>query len=498
MSHEPPVVTKSFVRFEKQHIMPIPETERTGTTWSVFAIWMGLNMMPLAAVTGAIATGTYNLPIGWSVAAILAGNLIGAFGSALHASQGPHLGIPQMLQARGQFGFLGGGLFALIALIMFMGLFASILVVAKDSLILVFPNVNGTLAIIGFAVIGVVLCIYGYDLLRKTMVYLSWIIGIAVAVSMVLLWISPSTSTGPADAAFSFEGFFAVLAVGVVWQLAYAPYVSDYTRYLPKTTGPKTAFWTTYTGLVGSSVFVMILGVLLGTIAPENPLEGLSSQLGVIGLAVLIIFALTSAIINGVELYSAVMNGLTVLQSSFRKVTITSGTRVVATVILGAVATGVAVLGQGNFMFWFESFLDLLLYALIPWSAINLVDYFIIKKGDYAVSELFLRDGGRYGKWNKVGLISYFIGLGAQLPFMISPVFTGFMAEYFQNIDVSWFIGFVFTAIVFLVLDRVFRQDATSTAAEVVPETATFAVGREQKTSSVQPTTTVGASNKAK
>ena len=166
MSQEAPAVTKSFIRFEKQHIMPIPESERTGTTWSVFAIWVGLNMMPLAAVTGAIATGTYNLPIGWSIAAILTGNLVGAFGSALHASQGPHLGIPQMLQARGQFGFLGGGLFALIALIMFMGLFASILVVAKDSLVLVFPDINGTLAIIVFALVGIVLCIYGYDLLR--------------------------------------------------------------------------------------------------------------------------------------------------------------------------------------------------------------------------------------------------------------------------------------------------------------------------------------------
>ena len=459
MSQEAPVVTRSFIRFEKQHIMPIPESERTGTTWSVFAIWVGLNMMPLAAVTGAIATGTYNLPIGWSIAAILTGNLIGAFGSALHASQGPHLGIPQMLQARGQFGFLGGGLFALIALIMFMGLFASILVVAKDSLVLVFPGINGTLAIIVFAVVGIVLCIYGYDLLRKVMVYLSWIIGISVAVAMVLLWANPSTTAGPSDAAFFVEGFFAVMAVGVVWQLAYAPYVSDYTRYLPRATGPKIAFWTTYTGLVGSSVFVMILGVLLGTIAPANPLEGLSAQLGVLGLVVLIIFALTSAIINGVELYSAVMNGLTVLQSSFRGITITSGTRVLTTVVLGGIATFVAVLGQGNFMFWFESFLNLLLYALIPWSAINLADYFIIKKGHYVVPELFLRDGGRYGKWNAVGLVSYFIGLACQIPFMISPMFESPLAKHINHIDISWLVGFVATAIVFLVLERIFGAE---------------------------------------
>lgn len=477
MNPEVPVVTKSFVRFEKQHIMPIPETERTGTTWSVFAIWVGLNMMPLAAVTGAIATGTYNLPIGWSIAAILAGNIIGSFGSALHASQGPNLGIPQMLQARGQFGYLGGGLFALIALIMFMGLFASILVVAKDSLMLVFPGINGTAAIIGFAALGLVLCIYGYDLLRKTMVYLSWLIGIAVAISMALLWMKPEVAAGPADAAFSMEGFFAVMAVGVVWQLAYAPYVSDYTRYLPKATGPKIAFWTTYTGLVGSSVFVMILGVLLGTVAPNNPLEGISAQLGVLGLIVLVIFAITSAVINGVELYSAVMNGLTVLQSSFPRVTITTGTRVGATIIIGGIATGVAVLGQGNFMFWFESFLNLLLYALIPWSAINLVDYFILKKGHYVVSDLFLRTGGRYGRWNAVGLVSYFVGLAAQVPFMMSPLFNGPLAEPMNYIDVSWLIGFVFTALLFLLLHRLFAATTPPTPAKgeaKVIESASF------------------------
>jgi len=465
VSQEPAAVTKSFVRFERQHILPIPEDERTGTTWSVFAIWVALNMMPLAAVTGAIATGTYGLSIGWSIAAILTGNIIGSFGSALHASQGPHLGIPQMLQARGQFGYLGGALFAFIALIMFMGFFASILVVAKDSIVLVFPGLNGSLSILVFAVIGVGLCIYGYDILRKTMVYISWLIGIAVALSIVGLIFSAEGVHSAPGAGFEIHGFFSVTAVGVVWQLAYAPYVSDYTRYLPKATGPKAAFWSTYIGLVGSSVFVMMLGVLLGTYSADNPLTGLSEVLGGFGLLVLVIFAVTSALINGVELYSAVMNGLTVLQSSVRNITITTQTRVATTLTLGGVATVIALLGQGNFMTLFEIFLDLLLYALIPWSVINLVDYFIVRKREYAVSELFQRDGGRYGRWDAVGLISYVIGLLAQLPFMILPgveegeEIVGPFAKYIGELDLSWLIGFVFTGIVFLILERIFRKE---------------------------------------
>lgn len=454
MSTEPPVVTKSFVRFEQQHIMPIPETERTGTNWSIFAIWVSLNMMPLAVVTGAVASGSYGLPVGWSILAIVAGNVIGAFGAALHASQGPHLGVPQMLQARAQFGYLGASLFAIIAFIMFMGFFASILIVAKDSLAVVLPGFDGTLAIVVFAVIGIVLCVFGYDLLRKTMTWLSIIIGIAVALSMIMFWARPEVVAARDDAVFNPEGFFAMLAIGVVWQLAYAPYVSDYTRYLPKKTGPRTAFWSTYLGLMLSSVFVMSLGVLLGAANPDNPLSALGEHLGEIGLIVLLIFAVSSALINGVELYSAVMNGLTVLQSNF-KVTVTTRVRVWTTVVSGGIATAIAVMGQGDFMANFEAFLTLLLYVLIPWSAINLVDYFIVHKGEYSIGDMFAPNGGRYGKWNAVGLGSYAIGLAAQVPFMITPLFTGPMAEPLQFIDIAWLVGFVVTAIVYLALVRV-------------------------------------------
>lgn len=453
MSHPTHSESKSYVRFEQQHILPIPESERTGTNWSLFAIWVSLNMMPLTVVTGAVASGAYGLPVGWSIVAILAGNVIGAFGSALHASQGPHLGIPQMLQARAQFGYLGASLFAVIAFVMFMGFFSSILIVAKDSLLAVFPGFDGTTAIILFAVIGIGLCVFGYDLLSKTMVWLSIVIALAVTVSMVMFWTKPQVTGAHAEAAFSFEGFFAMLAIGIVWQLAYAPYVSDYSRYLPKTTGPKRAFWCTYLGLVVSSVFVMTLGVLLGAANPENPLAALGDYLGPVGLIVLIVFAVSSALINGVELYSAVMNALTVMQSSVKS-TITASTRIWTTIVCGGVATMIAILGQGDFMTMFESFLTLLLYVLIPWSAINLADYFIVQKGDYHVDDLFARDGGRYGRWNVVGLSSYAIGLAAQVPFMITPLFTGPLAAPLQNIDIAWLVGFVVTAAVYLGLTR--------------------------------------------
>lgn len=452
-----PTTTQTLVQFEKRHILPIPENERSGSVRSLFAIWVGINMLPLTVVTGAIATGSFGLSIGWSIVAILAGNVIGAFGAALHASQGPHLGVPQMLQARAQFGFYGGSLLAFIALLMFLGFFASILIVAKDSLLAVFPDLNPVVVIVVFAAVGIAISVYGYDLLRKAMVVLSVIIAAVVVIAMVLLWFQPAVTTANPEADFTIAGFFGMLAIGVVWQLAYAPYVSDYSRYLPKDTGPKQAFWATYLGLVLSSVFVMILGVLLGAADPADPLGAMGALLGPFGTLGLLVFAFSAAMINAAELYSGVMCALTAVNSSFRRA-VTSRTRVVTTVACGAIATAAALAGESDFVTTFQNFVTILLYVLIPWSAINLVDYFIIRKGDYAIDELFQRDGGRYGRWNAVGLATYALGILIQIPFMVTPIFTGPLAEPLGFVDIAWIVGFVVSGLVYLLLTRVFRK----------------------------------------
>ena len=50
---------------------------------------------------------SFGLTFWWAVIAIAAGTLAGALFIALHATQGPRLGVPQTIQSRGQFGFYG-------------------------------------------------------------------------------------------------------------------------------------------------------------------------------------------------------------------------------------------------------------------------------------------------------------------------------------------------------------------------------------------------------
>lgn len=455
--------TTKIITFERRHIRPIPQDERHGTSRGLFFVWLGINMLPLTVVTGALGPTLFGLSLGWTITAVLAGNVIGGIGAALHASQGPQLGIPQMLQARGQFGYFGGSLLAFIALIMFLGFFASNLVVAAQSFAAVFNSDSINLGIVACAVIALAVAVFGYDLVRKMMAVFSLIIGALVLISIAISVFNPTTFEARDELSFNFAGFFGMLAIGVTWQLAYAPYVSDYSRYMPKEGGSKQAFWATYLGLVTGTVLVMILGALVGlTTTDGDAMAALGRLLGGFGPVVLFAFGVASAVMNSSNIYSGVMCSLTVLETFSVKIKIDTMKRVLMTVFYALLAMLGALLGKDDFLSIFSDFVSILLYVLIPWSAINLLDYFVLRKGHYAVEDMFRRDGGRYGRWDRIGLVSYLIGLLVQVPFMVTNLYTGPLAEPLGFVDVAWIVGFVVPGVVYLVLRNASRRVRTA------------------------------------
>ncbi len=54
--------------------------------------------------------------------------------------------------------------------------------------------------------------------------------------------------------------------------------------------------------------------------------------------------------------------------------------------------------GDRHFLTNFSNFLLLVLYLFIPWTAVNLVDYYIVRRGHYAIAEIF-NPHGMYGRW---------------------------------------------------------------------------------------------------
>ena len=66
--------------------------------------------------------------------AIGAGTLIGALLIALHATQGPWLGVPQSIQSWGQFGFYGSAFMFPAVLLLSVGFIAAELVIQAQAM----------------------------------------------------------------------------------------------------------------------------------------------------------------------------------------------------------------------------------------------------------------------------------------------------------------------------------------------------------------------------
>lgn len=78
---------------------------------------------------------------------------------------------------------------------------------------------------------------------------------------------------------------------------------------------------------------------------------------------------------------------------------------------------------------------------LVPWTAINLVDYYLVAHGEYHVESFFKRDGGIYGYFNATAISCYILGILVEVPFMSTSIYTGPIALTFGGADLSWIIG---------------------------------------------------------
>ena len=443
-------------RIEIPTIQPIPRDARHGTARDLFTIWFGSNIMLLTVVTGGLAVTVFGLSFAWAVIGLTVGNMAGGVFMALHAAQGPTLGVPQMVQTRGQFGSVGSMLVVGIVIVMYLGFVASNLVLSGEALASLAPGLSATPGIVFVSVLGVIAAIYGYALIHAYTRWMSLVSGLVLALAFV--WVIGVHGL-PADFlmrnGFSWSGFIDTVSVAALWQIAYAPYVSDYTRYMPVNTGVKPAFWASFWGCVLGSLLPMILGAVVGIAVKGGGLvHGLTLLLGAIAPLVLIVFSIGIASASAMNLYCGALSSLTFGQTLLPRWSPGPGARTVIVLVLGALSTGVAMLGRAEFLTSYEHFILFLLYVLVPWTAINLVDYYLLRHGVYDVESFFRRDGGIYGRVNGAAIFCYVLGIAVQLPFVDSAMYTGPAARAMGGIDLSWIVGLSVTAPVYYFLAR--------------------------------------------
>jgi len=438
-------------RLEQNTIQPIPASMRHGKASDLFTIWFGSNIMMLTVVTGALAVTVFKQPFWWGVLAIVIGNMVGAVFMALHSAQGPQLGVPQMVQTRGQFGSLGSLLVVGIVVIMYLGFFASTLVLGGQALRSLTPavTVNEGVGVVG--ILSLVATIFGYNLIHAYARLMAWCSGSVLLLAFVwIIFVHGLPVNFLAKNSPNLVGFLGTVSVAALWQIAYAPYVSDYSRYMPKDTGAKDAFWASYWGCTLGSILPMVLGALVGLVVKDGDVvNGLTSLThGVSGLVV-IVLSIGIAAANAMNLYCGTLSTIAIIQTLIPTWSGKARARVIAALVLFSISLVIALFGQANFLDEYTNFILLLLYVLVPWTAVNLIDYYLVCHGEYDVDSFFEQDGGIYGRFNGIAIASYLFGIAVQLPFVATDIYTGPIAQKLHGADVSWVVGLVLTSLVY-------------------------------------------------
>jgi len=295
---------------------------------------------------------------------------------------------------------------------------------------------------------------FGYDMFHsynRIVTYLSTAAFLAILIK--LLTILPSHLPAGDNSA---GNILLAISVFVAWQVTWAPYVSDYSRYMPENTSSARVFTYTYVGSVGGASLVMCIGAIAAVVADKavtaNAPDYLAGLLGSAKWLFLIIFILGVGSGNFGNLYGPYLTFMAIISPSGKLASKTTGrtARLIATTVVAIIGTLIAIKASSNFITDLTNFLVFTLYLLVPWTAINLTDFYVIRHGRYDIPELFKADG-IYGKVNWFALVVYALTVLVEWPFMNNAWIVGAAANALGGADIAWIVGFVFAAVVYYV-----------------------------------------------
>ncbi len=411
---------------EKRSIDYVPLAERHGKVWHLWPVWFSGD-----AHLATLAVGVLGITLGgnllWTAVAVLAGCLLGTFFMAFHSTQGPQLGLPQMIQSRPQFGYSGALLVWAVAMVAYIGYNAFNQVLAAQALHQLTTSISPTspAAIIVFALIAVGLAAVGYDkihLAQRAFAYLMIAILTVFSLGALCFLKFPAAQWDPA--AFRGVPFLAELFAAASYQLSWSIYVSDYSRYLPRDVGVRASFWWTYLGAFVGGAWMMLVGTVAAAAAPTLDVAAAmehAADLVLPGLGkVLLVGALLGLItISALNFYGASLTLLSVADT-VRPLRCTVAKRLASLAVAFVASNAIA-----------------------------------------------FNPSGMYGQWNWRGLIAYVVGFAVMIPFFSSGMYTGPIARALGGADVAMLVGLPVAAGIYLLACRSIdlRQDRQRAAA---------------------------------
>ena len=349
---------------EQHHIGVIPESDRHGRPRDQFTLWFAANANVVNFTLGVLAI-VFGLNLFWALVAIVVGNVLGMLLTALHAWQGPRLGVPQMIQSRGQFGFYGASFIILVSIVLDIGYLAASQVLQGNALNLLVSSISVQWWIIIITLPAVALAIFGGNVASTTL-----FAGLGAWIASLV----PNGTSNPLGALAKVSGLWIMFFMGI----------------------------------------------------SQIPGDTLNAYTGMLAFA------------------SLGSNSKQFMAAQRRQ-----AVRLTGILLIFVIGTVLACLNSKHFFSSFENFIGVLLFFFVPWSAINLVDYYLVKRGNYDVASFFTPDG-IYGKFQWWACLCYVITLAVQVPFLDQTFYQGVLVPKLGGADISWIVGFGVASLLYL------------------------------------------------
>jgi purine-cytosine permease-like protein len=444
------------IAIEHKSIDYIPEHERHGRAIDQASFWFLGNFHFFTIAIGFVGP-SMGLGFGFTSLAGALGILFGTVFVAFHASQGAELGLPQMIQSRAQFGYRG------VVVVLVGTLFTFIGFNVADS-VLMAHGLNGMLgwneaavALVAGA-IAVAIAIYGHDWLHRIFRWCFWICLPLYTVLTIAIIAGRVPAIHPSAAGFTWVAFIAQFAASAAYNITYAPSVSDYSRYLPRNTPPAHIIAAVFLGATTAAIWLISLGAWLATrLGASDGLVALheAGSRDFPGFGTVKALASVTALVAtmGLNAYSGMLTVVTAI-NSLTDVRPTPRLRLAAILLVAASWLLVTFAISADAIALLFATLTIMLYLLVPWTSINLVDYFFVRHGRYAITQLF-EPRGIYGAWGSRGLLAYGLGFAATLPFFVLPdVYTAPAARALGGVDIGWLVGLIVAGGTYFLLAR--------------------------------------------
>ncbi|MDX3263584.1 cytosine permease [Streptomyces sp. NPDC093228] len=418
------------LRVEGHGIEPVPESNRYGGAGRLFTVWFAPNLTMTGVFTGTIGI-TLGLGFGTALVAVVLGTVLGAVPTAYLGTWGSRTGAGQLPLARLAFGravVLPGALqwLSSVAWDALIGLFGG------DALARLcgWPFWLGVLVMmLGQGALGVL----GYEAIHRLQIVMTFVLAAAFALIAVRMpaGVHPAL-TGSAHGADRAGAFVLTSTIALSLTLSWAPYASDFSRYLPSTTSRTRMFWYTLLGLVVSFLAVQVLGLWGASALTDQTAAGVDQLLGggAPGAFGLLAVALAALCSNAMNDYSGSLALQTIGLRTPRPVAAALAAALGFPLVLWMHAADTTARFQNVLLFvgyWIPGFV-----------AIVVVDW-LVRRG--RVADLAAETARPRSVWPP--LLAFAAAFAAAVPFMDTGLYVGPVARALHGADVSYYVAFL-------------------------------------------------------